>query len=311
MLGWGGRLGRLIRLPQVIGSVQRGIERFERSRPGVVYQHLEDRKWERLAAAITFTSFIALFPGLGLIAACGAALLTTEQLAEVRRWFADQVPGISDQLNLADLFDHSDTVGLVALALVLPTGTSWVDALRGSLRVLWDLPDPEENILLRRLRDLGVLAGVGVVTLLSLGSSALAMTAVYWATGWVGVTRDGVGAVLLQIAVYLLAIVATFLVLAYLLVWLPGVRPPRGAVITACAMGAVGFELLKALLGGYLTGVAARSVYGAFGVPIALLIWINLVARLLLICCAWTATAVAPRERPHVDVLDGASESPA
>ncbi|MEO3755042.1 YihY/virulence factor BrkB family protein [Streptomyces sp. B6B3] len=305
MLGWGGRLGRLIRVPQVIASGRRGVERFQRSRPGVLYQHLEDRKWERLAAAITFTSFIALFPALALTAAWGAALLTTEQLAEVRRWFADQVPGISDELNLAELFENSETVGLVALVLVLPTGLGWVDAMRGCLRTLWDLPDPEENVLLRRLRDLGVLAGVGAVTLFSLGSSALAMTVVYGATSWVGVTRDGVGAVLLQTAAYLLAVVATFLVLVYLLVWLPGVRPPRGTVITACVLGAVGFELLKALLGGYLTGVAARSFYGAFGAPIALLIWINLVARLLLVCCAWTATAVPSRERPRVDALDG------
>ena len=58
----------------------------------------------------------------------------------------------------------------------------------------------------------------------------------------------------------------------------------------AALIGAVGFELLKLLLSGYLQGVAAKSMYGAFGVPIALLLWINFTAKLLLYCAAWTAT---------------------
>ena len=55
-------------------------------------------------------------------------------------------------------------------------------------------------------------------------------------------------------------------------------------------LGAVGFELLKLLLGGYMRDVASKSLYGAFGVPVALLLWINLSAKLLLFCAAWTAT---------------------
>jgi membrane protein len=39
-----------------------------------------------------------------------------------------------------------------------------------------------------------------------------------------------------------------------------------------------------------MQGVATRSLYGAFGVPIALLLWMNFIAKLLLYCAAWTAT---------------------
>lgn len=60
--------------------------------------------------------------------------------------------------------------------------------------------------------------------------------------------------------------------------------------MVAALLGAVGFELLKLLLGGYMRDVASKSMYGAFGVPVALLLWINLSAKLLLFCAAWTAT---------------------
>lgn len=288
--------------------------RVTASRPWQVYQHLEDRHWTRLAAAITFTSFLALFPVLALAAALCAALLTDRQRATAEQWFAEQVPGISGRLDIGSLFDNAATIGLIALALLLPTGVGWVDAMRGCLRAVWDLPDPKENLLLRKAKDLGVLVGLGGVTLLSLAASALAVHAAHWTSGWLGLARGATGGVLIQAVAHGVSLAVAVLLLAYVLVWLPAVRPPRRAVLVACLLGAAGFELLKALLSGYLTDVAARNEYGAFGVPIALLLWINLLAKLLLVCCAWTATAVSPHRRPAADALEagdgGGSDTP-
>lgn len=66
--------------------------------------------------------------------------------------------------------------------------------------------------------------------------------------------------------------------------------------MVAALLGAVGFELLKLLLGSYMREVAGKSMYGAFGVPIALLLWINFTAKLLLFCAAWTATGSKEEE---------------
>jgi membrane protein len=291
---------KLTRLP-VLGPA---FERLLRSRPWAIYEHLDERHWTRLAAAVTFVSFLALFPVLALGAAVGSLLLTQDQMTDVERWFADQVPGISDALNLQALFDNAATIGVIALLLMVPTGVSWVGELRGCLRTVWDLPDPTENALLRKVKDLGVLAGLGLVMLLSLGTSALALNLVRHGARELGVT-GAVGAGLLQAAAHLVAVGVTGLLIFYMLVWLPGVRPPRGATLAACLLGAAGFELLKALLSGYLTEIAGRNVYGVFGVPIALLIWINLMAKLLLFCCAWTATALRPEDRSAADALEG------
>ncbi|WNZ14781.1 hypothetical protein P8T65_42140 [Streptomyces sp. 11x1] len=60
---------------------------------------------------------------------------------------------------------------------------------------------------------------------------------------------------------------------------LPRVHPDRRAVVVAGMTGAAGLELLKWLLTGQ--GVAAKSMYSAFAVPVAIVLWINLMARLL------------------------------
>ncbi|MFD3658156.1 YihY/virulence factor BrkB family protein [Streptomyces sp. NPDC058620] len=255
------------------------------------YETLDRAHWARLAAAITFISFLALFPLIAVGAAIGAALLSADQLKKIEDKIAEQVPGISDQLGIDNLVAHAGTVGLVAGALLLFTGIGWVGSMRDCLRAVWGIDDVDEgNPVLRKLKDAGVLLGLGGAALLTFAVSAIGSTAVGWTADRLGIPGDGWGGVLLQIAALVVSVLAGFLLLLYLLTLLPGVQPPRRRLVVAGLIGAVGFELLKLLLGSYMRDVAGKSMYGAFGVPVALLLWINFSAKLLLFCAAWTAT---------------------
>ena len=291
---------KLTALP-VIGPV---LAWFFRTRIWRVYTYMDARHWTRLAAAVTFTSFTALFPMLAVGAALGAALLGDGQTRRVEHFVAEQVPGISQQLDLDSFAAHAGTVGLVAGAALLFTGVGWVGTLRESLRASWDLTESPGNFLVRKAVDLAILLGLGLLGLVSIGASTFSLTAVHWVAEHLGLVEGGIGTVLLRTAAYAAAIGADFVLLVYVLTLLPGVRPPRKGVLLAALQGAVGFELLKLLLGGYLAGVAAKSVYGAFGVPIALLLWINFMAKLLMYCAAWTAT------EEHAPVRDAIGSGP-
>ncbi|MFF1766071.1 YihY/virulence factor BrkB family protein [Streptomyces sp. NPDC058249] len=254
------------------------------------YERLDRVKWTRLAAAMTFISFVALFPLLTVTAAVAAATLSTSQQQQLQDKIAEQVPGISDQLDINGLVQNAGTIGLIAGAVLLFTGIGWVGSMRDCLRAVWELPDGEENPFLRKLTDAGVLVGLGGAVLVTIAASTVASTMVGWSARHLGIDENGWGSVLLQVAAFAVAVLADFLVLLYVLTLLPGVEPPRRRLIVAALIGAAGFELLKLLLSGYMRGVASKSMYGAFGVPIALLLWINFTAKLLLFCAAWTAT---------------------
>ncbi|MFK0210114.1 YihY/virulence factor BrkB family protein [Streptomyces sp. NPDC090298] len=297
----------LTKLP-VIGP---WVARFMRTHAWRSYETLDEAHWTRLAAAITFISFLALFPLITVAAAIGAALLSRDQLDTIEDKLADQVPGISDQLDIGGLVANAGTVGLVAGALLLLTGISWVGSMRECLRAVWGLEAVEGNPILLKGKDGLVLVGLGGVALASLAASWLGSTAVGWSADHLGISGDGEGGYLLQAAAVLVGVVADFLILLYVLTLLPGVEPRRRDLVVAALMGAVGFELLKLLLGGYMKGVAAKSMYGAFGVPIALLLWINFTAKLLLFCAAWTATNSRPRTTPAApETPDPAPETP-
>ncbi|MFF4492728.1 YihY/virulence factor BrkB family protein [Streptomyces sp. NPDC001546] len=277
----------LKKLP-VIGPLVAAVMRTHAWRS---YERLDRVHWTRLAAAITFISFLALFPLITVAAAVGAALLSQEQLDRLQDTLAKQVPGISDQLDLPGLVTNAGTIGLVAGALLLFTGIGWIGSMRDCLRAVWEKDDEDQgNPFARKGKDALVLLGLGGAALASAAASILGSTAVGKGAELVGIPREGPGGALLRAGAFLVGVLAAFLLLLYLLTLLPGVEPPRGRLLQAALIGAAGFELLKLLLSGYMRGVAAKSMYGAFGVPIALLLWINFTAKLLLFCAAWTAT---------------------
>ncbi|MFI6939402.1 YihY/virulence factor BrkB family protein [Streptomyces sp. NPDC050418] len=271
------------------------------------YETLDRAHWTRLAGAMTFVSFLALFPLLTVAAAIAAATLSKDRQDELQKKIADQVPGISDQLDLDALVANAGTVGLIAGAVLLLTGVSWVGTIRDCLRAVWGKDDQDENPVLAKLKDTGILLGLGLTGLASLTASTIGTTAAVWLTRAVGLEDQGWIGWLLLAVVFALAVLASFLILLYLLTLLPGVHPPRRRLFVAALIGALGFELLKVLLGGYMKGVAAKSMYGAFGVPVALLLWINFTAKLLLFCAAWTATQ--SKKAPEGELLSGAAAS--
>ncbi|MFD6287756.1 YihY/virulence factor BrkB family protein [Streptomyces anthocyanicus] len=280
------------------------------------YERLDRVKWTRLAAAMTFISFLALFPLITVAAAIAAAALDEKGVQTLEDKIAEQIPGIAEQLDIGALVDNAGTVGLIAGALLLFTGIGWVGSMRECLRAVWELPDEEENPILRKLVDGGVLVGLGGAALVTIAASTLASTAVGWTTRQLGIDEGGWGGVLLRVAAFAVAVLAAFLLLLYLLTLLPGVQPERRRLLVAALIGAAGFELLKLLLSGYIQGVAAKSMYGAFGVPVALLLWINFTSKLLLFCASWTATGHKETAEPAgtddaADLNGGDASAPA
>lgn len=156
------------------------------------YETLDRVHWARLAAAITFISFLALFPLIAVGAAVGAAMLSTEQLHKIEDKVAEQVPGISDQLGIAGLVAHAGTVGLVAGVLLLLTGVGWIGAMRGCLRAVWEMDDVDQgNPVVRKLKDAGLLVGLGGAALVTLTASTAGSTAVGWTARLVGISDRG------------------------------------------------------------------------------------------------------------------------
>jgi membrane protein len=287
--------------------------RLQQERPSVrhlvkAWELLQRNNGNQYAAAITYFSFLALFPLLLLAVAVVGFVLHAhpETLASLFNKITTKVPGqFGDTLktSIKSAIDARAGVGAIGLAGVLLTGLGWIGNLRTATDAVWGRPAAKQKFLRSKLSNLVVLAGLGVGILASLGLTIVG-TAV---TDQVlrGLSLDDLpgSTAVVKILGVLLSILGDMVIFGWVLVRLPAVDVPRVIEVKGALFAAVAFEVLK-VVGTYTIAHTANSATsGPFAGILAVLIWIQLVARSMLFCCAWTAVLTteeaAARRRAH------------
>jgi membrane protein len=259
------------------------------------YQRFTGTSANHLAAAITYFSFLALFPLLLLgLSIAGYVLAHNPDLFDqLKKSIATNVPGsVGGQLSGAvdTAVARRGTIGVISLVGVAYAGLGWIGNLRTALQLVWSGEQVKKNLVKDKLGDLVALAGLGLSIVISFtltaGGTAAAGALVRWA-GLDGTWGVGTAVRILGIA---LAVAADTLVFAWLFVRLPRLPVRFRPVLRGALFTAVGYEVLKIVGTVYLARIGNNGVYGQFATFIVLLVWIDLVSRFLLFGAAWTAT---------------------
>ncbi len=253
-------------------------------RAGVRYDEADGG---RLAAAVTYYSFFATF-SLGLLAFAifGFVLDDPAVLRSVQRYAVENVPA----LDVRTLRATRNTAGVLAFVGVPVTGWFWADVLRSSIRKMWQLPEYPGKLVLRILVDLIVLAGLGVLLVVSL-SIAFVTTDV--ANRLMNQAEAGAAASRWVPATVglLLGVGVNTVLAAGMLTGLPRVRMPVRRLIGPALLVAIGLELLKTLGRVYIQHTEANPIYRLVAGSVGLLVFLNAVNQMVLFAAALTATS--------------------
>jgi membrane protein len=247
---------------------------------------------DRLAAAVTFYWFLSLFPilllaisVLGFVYGDGARQHVSSALSG---YLPDQlVTTIGDTLDKAK--GKAGVIGLVGLLL---SGLGWIDGLREAIRSIWHQNVKAGNIVTRKLVDIVVLVGLFA----TIAASVLITGATTAATGYVihllNLSDTTAAHFFTQALAYLLSGVADTLLFLYMFTRLPKVTTPVLKVLRAAIFGAVGFEILKFAGAYYVARTTSKgeATYGTFAVVVGLLLFLNLISRLILLTAAFAVT---------------------
>jgi membrane protein len=260
------------------------------------YKRFNGTSANHLAAAITYFSFLALFPLLLLgLSIAGYVLAHQPDLQEkLLKSISTNVPGqvggqLSDAVNTA--VDRRGTIGIISLVGVAYAGLGWVGNLRTALQLVWSCEQVKQNPIKAKLGDLLALVGLGLSIVISLALTAGGTAAAGALVRWLGLDGTfGVGTAV-RILGIVLAVAADTLVFAWLFVRLPRQPIRYRPVLKGALFTAVGYEILKIVGTVYLARLGNNGVYGPFATFIVLLVWIDLVSRFLLFGAAWTATS--------------------
>ncbi|MBW6433119.1 YihY/virulence factor BrkB family protein [Actinoplanes hulinensis] len=243
----------------------------------------------RLAAAIAYYGFFAVFALLLIgYSAFGFLLTNNSELFElVRDFLADNLPFLDVQA----ILDSKRTVGIVGLVGLTFTGIGWVESIRSSQRLIWQLREQPGYIGVRQVVDLLVL--IGILLLLALSQLAVygLETLLHWLAG-------GGFATLLSIASWALTLAVNMLLAAALLAAVPRLRMTARRMTPPVLQVGIGIMLLNTVGRSFVALVERNPAYGLVGSAVGALVYLYVFNQLLLFGAAWAATS------PHGRVVD-------
>lgn len=254
------------------------------------------------AASITYFSVLSLVPMLMVaLAAAGFVLSGQPGLLSTVRHAADQALPGTLTVAMNDLFNgvinHRVKIGVFGLVVGLYSGWNWMNALRDALTAMWSQERPPQRLLPMIGKDLLALLGLAGALLVSFALTAAGGALGSFLLRLAGLSDAGWANTLLVVSSIVLAVIANWLVFLWVLAKLPREPVDARMAIRGALAAALGFEALK-WIGGIYLGMVGRSPIGvAFGGIVGLLVFIYLVARMLMLVCAWAA-----EEKPEQQV---------
>src|SRR5450830_1142652 len=263
-----------------------------------------------LTGGIAYAALFSVFAALTIAYTAFVALLghDTALRADVLRTVSASLPGLVDSGSGDGLVKPADLVlgagldiaGVVAVVVLLLSATSALAALRTAVRAMFDERGPGGNAVTGKLRELAGLLGMALAVLVSAVPGTADTAAAGWLLRLLGLGA-GVGVVssALGFLVALAVDAATFVLVVRVLA---GIHPPwrdlrQGALICGVGIGVV------RLLGTSVVAGSARqnALLASFAAVVTLLVWMNLIARIVLLAAAWTADppALPPAPKPQ------------
>lgn len=255
-----------------------------------------DRHGDHYAAAITYFSVLALFPLILVsVSAIGFVLfLQPDLLDQLKAAITANAPaGLDTLINpiVDNAVESRGTIGIIGLLGALYTGIGWMSNLRESLSEQWGQPPTAPPIVKKTLFDLLTLVGLGIAMIGSFAISGLVYGFTSTILDLVGLGDQGWARFLLGVVGVLLGLAANWLIFLWVIARLPRRHATLRSAAKAAVLGAVGFEVLKAVMTIYLSSVTASPAGQVIGPFIGLMVFAFFTSRFILFVTAWAATS--------------------
>jgi membrane protein len=302
-------------MAEPVEKVRGGVRGIRTRRRGIdhavrAYDRNSEVQGSQLAAAITYFGFLSFFPLLALGFSILGYVVTVYPDAEsqVRDALNQAFPSVigsgPGQVDVNAIANAKAGAGIVGLLGLLYAGLGWVDALREAMHRVFGLPRVTASFVKKKAADVFVLVVLGLAVLASLAVSGVATEAISWLLDALGLGTSIAAKGLAGALTVATALFINMVIFAVLLSRLSGTRLPFRRVQRGALLGAVGFEVLK-LVGTYLVGrTTSNPLYASFALAVGLLVWINLVSKLLMFVACFVATEGWSGE-PHDALIPG------
>ncbi|GCE76150.1 YihY/virulence factor BrkB family protein [Cellulomonas biazotea] len=292
--GGGGDDGKAAARPSLVDRAKALLAWWQRTRPARANARFGAAGGGLLSGGIAYAALFSVFAGLTIGYTIFMAVLgDDEQLRQqVLDAIDESLPGLIDTGDNNGLVDPDTLVlspaltvaGVVAVVVLVLSAISATAALRTGVRAMFGRVGGG-NAVLSKLRELGGFVGIAIAVLVSAVLTTGATAAAEWLTGLVG--WQGASGTAAAVAVSFVVDAGMFM----LVVWfLADARPAWKDLLGGALIAAAGFGVVRLLGTSVVAGSASRNpLLASFAVIVTLLVWVNLLARIMLLAAAWTA----------------------
>ncbi|WP_347122893.1 YihY/virulence factor BrkB family protein [Microbacterium sp. SY138] len=258
-----------------------------------------ERRGPMLADSVTYRALFSVFAGVLLGFSIAALWLAGNPVA----WQAiidsvqTAVPGLIGEDGVIKTEDlrapaSLSIAGIISLVALVGSALGAIGSLRTAVRVLAGTVQDDILWIWVILRNLALALGIGVAFVASAFLTFAGQLGVTWIAGMLGLPEDSPVAAW---TVRLVSLVVVFALDAVIIIGvfrlLSGVRPSPRSLWSGALLGALGLLALQELSGLFVGGATSNPLLASFASLLALLIWLNFSAQVMLFACAYIVTA--------------------
>lgn len=267
-----------------------------------------------LADSVTYRTLFSVFAGVLLGFSLAALWLAGNPVA----WQAlidsvnAAIPGLLGEDGLIDPDDIEAPAGLTITGIIafiglIGAGIGAIGSLRTALRILADKVHDDVFWVWVLLRNLALAVGIGAGLAAAGAITFLGTAGVNAILGWFGVGADDpLGVIGARVVTVVVVFALDAAAIAVLFLVLSGVKPSARSLWSGSLLGALGLIVLQQLSGLFVGGASSNPLLASFASLIALLLWVNLSAQVILLASAYIITGVE-EETDRVKARHGAS----
>lgn len=261
------------------------------------YQHFTGVNASQLGGSITYFGFLSFFPliavAFSVVGFIVVAVPTAPDL--VNQALENALPGLvgPGRIDAQSIASARAGVGIIGFVTLLYSASGIASNTRSALERVFVVPRGEgRNFVLRKVSDLLTMAVSGLILVISVGaSSAVSGRVKGQLLDVVGLPEDSPVGTAFTVAGLVIGVAASTLMLYLIYRVLPKQHLRRRSVLLGAFVAAIGLEIIKVAATLIISGVAHNALYGTFGVIVALLVWLNYFARLLLFGASLTVAS--------------------
>lgn len=257
-----------------------------------------EHRGSMLADSITYRALFSVFAGVLLGFSIAALWLggNPEAMGALVNALDEAIPGLTDVVDPSQIDAPTgfSVVGAVALIGLVGAAISAIGSLRTALLVLADRVHDDGFFLWVLLRNLLVAIGFGGLLVVSAALSVGATASISVLANTLHIDEiSGATQILTRIASIAVVLIIDTLAIALVFKLLSKVEAPARALWGGALLGGIGLTVLQELSGLFVRGATSNPLLASFAALIALLLWFNLSAQVILIASSYIITATA------------------